>query len=513
MAENAQRIRRAVDGAFRETLDAVESYPRAPRLRQVGSVRTVARGVAVIDGLTGIRAEELLVFAGGVRGWAFDIGLEEVGAVLLGEERQIRAGSEVRRTRKVLEVPVGDGLLGRVVDPLGRPLDGKGRVESAEHWPIERAAPGVMERLPVSVPLQTGIKVVDALIPIGRGQRQLILGDRQTGKTTLAVDTVLQQKATGVLCVYCAVGQQGSSVARLVEVLRRHGALDHTLVVVAEAEAPPGLQFVAPYAATSMAEWFVEQGCDVLIVYDDLTWHARAYRALSLLLRRPPGREAYPGDVFYVHARLLERSARLGPERGGGSLSALPIIETEAQNLAAYIPTNLISITDGQVYLSPQLFRRGVLPAVDTTRSVSRVGGKAQLPAYRDVAGELRLSYAQFQELEAFARFGAHLDEETRARLERGRRVREVLKQAEHDAVDVAGQIAVLTAATTGAFDGVPLARIGAAERALRRAVGEELPQVCRRIEQGGELSLEDREGLAALALRVAAGEARDGDV
>ena len=498
-----RRLRQAVDDAFERLREARETHPGEPRLRQVGTVSTVARGVATVEGLKQVRAEELLLFAGGIQGWAFDVGLDEIGAVLLGSAAQVRAGSEVRRTGRILEVPVGDGLLGRIVDPLGRPVDDAGPIEAAARRPVERESPGVLERAPVNVPLQTGIKVVDALIPIGRGQRELILGDRQTGKSTLALDTILNQGKTGMACVYCCIGQQGTAVARLAATLRLHGAMEHTILMVAEAEAPPGVQFAAPYAATSMAEWFADQGRDALIVYDDLTRHARAYRALSLLLRRPPGREAFPGDIFYVHARLLERSARWRPEHGRGSLTALPIAETEAQNLAAYIPTNLISITDGQIYLSPQLFHRGILPAVDATRSVSRVGAKAQLPAFRRLAGELRLAYSQFQELEAFARFGAQLDEETVARLERGRRVRECLQQPQHEPAGVAEQIALLVAVTEGAFDSVSLESMAGVERQLRRAVRDRLPRLCQRIEQGEPLAAEDLQALAELAHRV----------
>jgi F-type H+-transporting ATPase subunit alpha len=376
------------------------------------------------------------------------------------------------------------------VDALGRPLDGRGPIAAAERRPVERDAPAILERAPVTVPLQTGLKVVDALIPIGRGQRQLILGDRQTGKTAIALDTILEQKQSDLPCVYCAIGQKAAAVARLVAELRAREALEHCIVVVAAGEDPPGLQFVAPYAATSMAEYFMEQGQDALVVYDDLTRHARAYRELSLLLRRPPGREAFPGDVFYLHSRLLERSTHL--ERGG-SLTALPIVETEAQNVSGYIPTNLISITDGQIYLSPELFQLGVLPAVDVGRSVSRVGGKAQLPAYRAVAGDLRLAYSQFVELEVFSRFSTRLDADTRSALERGRRVREILKQPQHQPVPAAEQVATLLAVGAGVFDSVPLEQVAAAEQQLRAAVRDALPDTCRAIHSGQALTEPDR--------------------
>ena len=329
-----------------------------------------------------------------------------VGIALLGRSDDLAAGDEVVRTGRVLDVPVGNGLVGRVVNPLGEPLDGKGPLNCDERLPVEREAEPIMHRAPVDTPLQTGIKVIDTLIPIGRGQRELILGDRQTGKTAIALDTIVNQKGQDIFCIYCAIGQRSSSVARALDELSRRGAMEYSLAVVVEGGDPPGLQFIAPYAATAMGEYFMQQGKDVLVVYDDLTRHAQAYRQLSLLLRRPPGREAFPGDIFYIHSRLLERSTHLKPEFGGGTLTALPVIETEAQNMSAYIPTNLISITDGQIYLSPDLFQKGILPAVDVGTSVSRVGGRAQMPSYRKVAGDLRLTYSQFQELEAFARFG-----------------------------------------------------------------------------------------------------------
>ncbi|MBU1231282.1 MAG: F0F1 ATP synthase subunit alpha, partial [Proteobacteria bacterium] len=378
---------------------------------------------------------------------------------------------EIRRTGRILEIPVDESLVGRIVDPLGRPLDEKRPIVDGATMAVQREAPPIMVRGPVDRPLQTGIKVIDSLIPIGRGQRELILGDRQTGKTGVAVDTIINQADKDVLCMYCAIGQRSSSVAKVIAELEQHNAMSYTTVVVAGASDPPGIQFIAPYAATSMAEHFMSQGRDVLIVYDDLTRHALAYRQISLLLRRPPGREAFPGDIFYVHSRLLERSTRLRSEYGGGSLTSMPIIETEAQNISAYIPTNLISITDGQIYLSPDLFRKGVLPAVDVGKSVSRVGGKAQLPAYRKVAGDLRLSYSQFQELESFARFGTRLDERTKKILQHGQRVREILKQKQFAPLSAAEQIAVLFAVNTEMADLLPLGSIAVMEAKIVEVV------------------------------------------
>jgi F-type H+-transporting ATPase subunit alpha len=471
--------------------------------RRTGTLTQVASGVARVAGLTDVGNYELILFPGQLFGIAANLSLDGLGVILLGDSDHLKAGDEARRTQRTVDVPVGEALLGRVVDAIGRPIDDKGPIRAAGRSPVERPAPPIIARAPVSEPLQTGFKAVDAAIPIGRGQRELILGDRQTGKTTIAVDTILNQRSTGTISVYCAIGQRGSAVARVVATLREHGVLDDCIVVSAAGEHPPGLQYLAPYAATTMAEFFLERGRDVLIVFDDLTRHARAYRQLSLLLRRPPGREAYPGDIFYIHSRLLERATQLREEHGGGSLTALPIIETQAQNISAYIPTNLISITDGQIYLSPELFRKGQLPAVDIGRSVSRVGGRAQLPALRAVAGDLRLAYAQFEELETFARFGTRLDDETRKSLERGRRVREILKQAEHDMLTVGEQVMVLLAATTGLLDDIPTEQVDEVEAELRRAIHDELPQVCRRVEGGFELGTDDRELILDTARRI----------
>ncbi|MDW7710192.1 MAG: alternate F1F0 ATPase, F1 subunit alpha [Deferrisomatales bacterium] len=505
MSLEPESLRDVFEQAFAGIRRVRETY--APQLapREVGTITSVSTGIARVSGLPGVGFDELLQFPGGVFGIAFNVDADEVGVVLLGEYWHLNAGDEVERTGRVMDVAVGDGLLGRLIDPLGRPLDGGGPVAAAARLPIERPAAPIMDRAPVTEPLQTGLKVIDALIPIGRGQRELILGDRQTGKTAIALDTILNQRGQDVLCVYCAVGQRAASVAKTSAILREKGALEYTVVVVTEGNDPPGLAYIAPYAATSIAEHFMEAGRDVLIVYDDLTQHARAYRELSLLLRRPPGREAFPGDIFYIHSRLLERATHLRKELGGGSLTALPIIETEAQNISAYIPTNLISITDGQVYLSPSLFELGVLPAVDVGKSVSRVGGKAQRAAYRAVAGDLKLAYAQFEELETFARFGARLDEDTLQIIEHGRRIRACLKQPEFAPVPVPAQIAVLLSLTADLFDPVPLDRMTEAEHAVREAAADIPAEVHKRLDTAARLSGEDREAILRLARQALA--------
>jgi F-type H+/Na+-transporting ATPase subunit alpha len=498
--------RRGLAEAVGDEMERLGRVTRAWRpaleMDEVGVVASVGGGIATVRGLPGVRADEVVRFAGGEEGLALDLRRDDVGVVLLGPDAGVRAGTEVARTGRVLDVPVGDALVGRVVDPLGWPRDDGGPVRAAGRWPVERPAAPIVARSAVSTPLQTGMKVVDALFPIGRGQRELIVGDRQTGKTTLALTAVLAQATTGVRCVVCAIGQRGSETARWLADLRRRGALAYTTVVVAASHESPGLRYVAPYAAMSIAESWMEAGHDVLVVFDDLTQHARAYRELSLLLRRPPGREAYPGDIFYLHARLLERATQLA---GGGSLTALPIIETQAQDLSAYIPTNLISITDGQLYLSPGLAARGILPAVDVGRSVSRVGGKAQSAGYRAVAGDLRLTYAQFEELEGFSRFGTELDAETRRLLTRGRRVRAALTQGPFHTIPVGEQLAALWAASSGAFDEVPVDGVRDAEAALRRACREEHGDLLARLDAGEALDEADRGRLAALAGDVAA--------
>jgi F-type H+-transporting ATPase subunit alpha len=469
-------------------------------LHEVGEVIEVGEGFALVSGLPDVKSDELVRFPGDRRGLAFNLDRDQVGVMLMDPGKDLQAGDRAGRTHRVMDVPVGDALLGRVVDATGRPLDGHGPVRTSRRLPLERNAPGVLDRDPVEVPLQTGLKVIDALIPIGRGQRELIVGDRQTGKTAIAVDTIINQQKGDVVCVYCAIGQRSSALARVIADLREHSAMRYCTIVASTGDDPAGLRYAAPYAATSIAEHFVEQGRDVLVVYDDLTRHARAYRELSLLLRRPPGREAYPGDIFYIHSRLLERATHLKESLGGGSLTALPIIETQAQNLSAYIPTNLISITDGQVYLSPRLFRQGVLPAVDVGRSVSRVGGRAQLPAYRAVAGDLRLAYSQFEELERFSRYGTRIDEQTRRTLEHGRRIREVFKQSQFRPMPVAEQIALLLAASDGLLDDLPTTQVADVQAAIARAGGQELSDVAEAIEKGARLDDEARRNLLRVA-------------
>lgn len=433
-------------------------------VESVGKVKTISNGVAWLEGLDSVEMEELVRFPGDTFGIVLNIEDADVGVVMLGESSGLKAGDKVHRTGRVADVPVGNRLLGRVINPLGVPLDDKGTLIFSSFMPIEKEAPTIMERLAVKVPLQTGLKVIDALVPIGRGQRQLILGDQQTGKTSIAIDAIINQKDTGVICIYCAIGQQGASLAKTIADLSANGAMEYTIVVAAEGSEAPGLRYIAPYAATTIGEYFMEQGMDVLLVYDDLTNHADTYREISLLLRRPPGREAFPGDIFYLHSRLLERCARLSTAKGGGSLTALPIIQTEAQNISAYIPTNLISITDGQIYLSPQLFEKGILPAVDVGKSVSRIGGKAQIKAYRDVVGDLKLAYSQFEELEMFSRFGTRMDEKTRQKLEHGWRIRECLKQPQYNPLSVQKQISVLLALSNNLFADLPLSLIPEAE-------------------------------------------------
>ena len=498
--ENLQSV---FDRTFAGISQGVEAFTPPFTTREVGRVISVATGIAKVSGLPGVGFEELVTFPGGVLGIAFNVDEDEIGVVLLGAYQDLHAGDEVERTGRVMDVAVGEELLGRVIDPLGRPLDGNGPVTSNQRKPIERPAAAIMDRAPVSVPLQTGLMVIDALIPIGRGQRELILGDRQTGKTAIALDSILNQRGKNVICVYCAIGQRASAVAKVVANLREKGAMDYTVIVVAEGNDAPGLTYITPYAATSIAEYFMEQGRDVLIVYDNLTKHAEAYREISLLLRRPPGREAFPGDIFYIHSRLLERSTHLSKERGGGSLTALPIIETEAQDISAYIPTNLISITDGQIYLSPSLFELGVLPAVDVGKSVSRVGGAAQWAAYRAVAGDLKLAYAQFEELETFARFGARLDDDTRKIIEHGRRIRACLKQPEFSPVSVPAQITVLLALTANLFDPVPLEKMIDAGHAVREAAATIPVEVSARFETAAKLSDEDKNAVVEIARKA----------
>lgn len=505
MSEPVGLLMTALDSAFDGVRQGCEAFSVAFETQEVGIVTSLSTGMATISGLPGVGNEELVEFSGNRLGMAFNIDEDEVGLILLCDYQDLHTGDEVRRTGRVMDIVVGDALLGRVIDPLGRPLDGKPPIVSEHRLPVERPAPTIIDRAPVNVPLQTGLKVVDAMIPIGRGQRELILGDRQTGKTALAIDAILNQRGQNVLCVYCAIGQRASSVAKVVANLREKGAMDYTVVVVAEGNDAPGLVYITPYAATSIAEYFMEQGRDVLIVYDDLTQHAQAYRELSLLLRRPPGREAYPGDIFYIHSRMLERSTHLIKERGGGSLTALPIIETDAQDISAYIPTNLISITDGQVYLSPTLFELGVLPAVDVGQSVSRVGSQAQKAAYRGVAGDLKLAYSQFEELESFAKFGTHLDDATRKAIDHGKRIRACLKQAQSNPVPVVEQIVILVALAAGLFDQVPMERVPEGEMALQKALNTLSKDVAGRLMSDEKLSDGDRKAIVDLATHALA--------
>ena len=473
MSNSSNLLQTSLDQAFTDLRESREKFNPQLIPREVGVVTNVSTGIAMVSGLPSVGFEELVKFPSGLLGIAFNVDESEIGVVLLGDYQGLNAGDEVERTGRVMDVAVGDGLLGRVIDPLGKPLDELGPIDADKRLPVERPAPPIMDREAVSIPLQTGLMVVDALIPVGRGQRELILGDRQTGKTAIAIDSILNQRGHNVICVYCAIGQRASAVAKVVAKLRVGGAMDYTVVVVVEGNDAPGLVYITPYAATSIAEYFMEKGRDVLIVYDDLTHHARAYREISLLLRRPPGREAFPGDIFYIHSRMLERSTHLIKERGGGSLTALPVIETTAQDISAYIPTNLISITDGQIYLSPTLFELGILPAVDVAKSVSRVGGAAQRAAYRTVAGHLKLAYSQFEELETFAKFGTRLDDSTRKAIDHGERIRACLKQPESQPLSMIAQIIVLLALTAGLFDQVPLERVKEAEKALQKSASD----------------------------------------
>ncbi len=494
------QLTKTINSTF-ELLDkGRENFTLSFTPREVGFIVSVSAGIAKVSGLPGVGFEELLKFPGGLFGIAYNIDEDEIGVILLGENSLLNAGEEVERTGRVMDIPVDNALIGRVINPLGEPMDGKNSVAFKQRLPIERPAHAIMDRATVSVPLQTGLKVIDSLIPIGRGQRELILGDRQTGKTSIAIDAILNQRGKNVICVYCAIGQRASSVAKVIANLEEKGAMEYTVVVATEGNNAPGLKYIAPYAATSIAEYFMEQGRDVLIVYDDLTHHARAYRELSLLLRRPPGREAFPGDIFYIHSRLLERSTHLSDGLKGGSLTALPIIETEAQNISAYIPTNLISITDGQIYLSPKLFELGILPAVDVGKSVSRVGGKAQLPAYRSITGNLKLAYSQFEELETFSRFGTRLDTDTQKIIEHGKRIRMCFKQQELQPMSVPEQIVVLLALTSELFDAVPINEMQEAELALRKMSAELPAEIEKRLFLDKELSNRDREAILSIA-------------
>ena len=477
--------------------EQIKNYKSRIEMKETGTVILVGDGIARVWGLRECMASELLEFEDGSLGMAQNLEEETVSVALLSNDNSIREGSSVKRTGKILSVPVGDALLGRVVNALGVPVDGKGPIASTETRPIEAEAPGIIERKSVSVPLQTGIKAIDSMIPIGRGQRELIIGDRQTGKTEIAIDTIMNQKNTGVICIYVAIGQKNSSVVQLANELTRAGAMEYTIIVSASASETAPLQYVAPYSGCAMAEYFREKGRDVLIVYDDLSKHAVAYRALSLLIRRPPGREAYPGDVFYLHSRLLERAACVAPEYGGGSITALPIIETQAGDVSAYIPTNVISITDGQIFLETELFHSGVMPAINPGISVSRVGGSAQLKGMKKVSGELKLLYSQYRELQAFAQFGSDLDADTKARLALGERIVEVLKQGRNSPVRVGCQVAIVYAVINGYLNSTPVKEVKEYENRLYSLLENKYSSFLERVE-GGSWDEQDIEQLKA---------------
>ncbi len=484
--------------------ERIQEFSLPTREVNVGTVIYVADGIARVSGLSEVGSNELVEFENGQVGMALDLLEDSVGVVILGDYSDIKEGDLVKATGRIVQVPVGPELIGRVVDPLGRPLDGKGPVQTKKFRNVERIAPGVVVRQPVNTPLQTGIIAIDSMIPIGRGQRELIIGDRQTGKTAIAIDTIINQKGQGIVCIYVAIGQKASQVARVVATLEEHGAMDYTIVVAATASDPAALQYLAPYAGCAIGEEVMETGVvldgqlvkDALVVYDDLSKHAWAYREISLLLRRPPGREAYPGDVFYLHSRLLERAVRLSDEHGGGSLTALPIIETQANDVSAYIPTNVISITDGQIYLESDLFYAGIRPALNVGISVSRVGGAAQIKAMKQVAGKLRLDLAQYWELAAFAQFASDLDAATRFQLERGQRIVEILKQPQYRPVPVEKQVMILYAVVNGFLDDVPINKVGAFKEAFFEFVETAHPDLGRKIREERKLTPELEEEL-----------------
>lgn len=484
----------------------IEAFQAPVETADVGTIIEVGDGIARVRGLANAMASELLEFPGGVYGVTFNLEEDNVGVIILGDYEGLKEGDTVKGTGRIIQVPVGEALLGRVVDPLGNPLDGKGPVQTTQFRPLERIAPGVVRRESVNTPVQTGIKAIDSMFPIGRGQRELIIGDRQTGKTALAIDTIINQRAGDMVCIYVAIGQKLSKVAQVVATLETYGALENTIVVLAAASDPAAMQYIAPYAGCTMGEEVMENGVllngrlvkDALIIYDDLSKHAWAYRQVSLLLRRPPGREAYPGDIFYLHSRLLERAAKLSREQGGGSLTALPIVETQLGDVTTYIPTNVISITDGQIYLEPDLFYAGIRPAVNVGISVSRVGGKAQIKAMQKVAGKLKLDLAQFRELAAFAQFGSDLDKATRAQIDRGFRIQEILKQPQYQPVSVEHQALIIYAVTNGYLDDVPVNKVQAWEEAFHRFMDAAHPEVGRSIVTEKALSAEAEEKLKA---------------
>tara|TARA_R110002096_G_scaffold108686_6_gene237856 strand:+ start:3861 stop:5450 length:1590 start_codon:yes stop_codon:yes gene_type:complete len=506
MATDGTQVAHSPDIVLNILLNAA---PPAPRLTEIGTVTEVGDGIAVVAGLGQALSEELLQFAGGMQGIVLDLEPGRLGVVLLGPSDRVTIGESVMRTHKVVSTKVGPALLGRVVSALGEPLDDKGPIAAQAIRPVEAEAPEILDRQAISRPLATGIKVIDAAVPVGLGQRQLIVGDRQTGKTSLAVDAILNQKHTGVICIYCAIGQRGDAVAKVIGAVSDGGMTAHTIIMAAGDDGAAGMAYVAPYAALTMAEYFAAQARDVLVILDDLTHHARSYRELSLLLRRPPGREAFPGDIFYIHARLLERGGQFTKAAGGGSITVLPVVETQAENLSAYIPTNLISITDGQIYLSPRLVRKNQFPAVDLGVSVSRVGGKAQSRAFRSVAGNLRVTLSQFEELEDFARFGTRLDDATRARLTRGAAVRSALRQAERHPLPAVGQLTTLVAAMDGQFDGVSEADMPKVLASLAAAVADLPGDLAQRIADNAPLGDNDRQQMIELG-RAARNAAHD---
>jgi len=487
-----------IEESFHAMGDALEGFTCKPAFREYGTVQSISETIAVVSGLPKVGYQELVHFASGANGQVLSLEEDEVMIACLDKSDKITVGEQVYRSKRPLSIGVGEDLLGTTINPLGEPMSSEKKIRPDQFRPVESEAPPIMHRSPVTVPVQTGLTAVDALVPIGRGQRELILGDRQTGKTAIAFDTIINQKDKNMFCIYCAIGQRMSAVARLIQNLKQYNADSYSTVIVATEEDTPGMRFIAPYAAMALGEYFMEKGKDVLLVMDDLTKHARAYRELSLLLRRPPAREAYPGDIFYIHSRLLERATHVTQKYGGGSITALPIVETQAQNVSAYIPTNLISITDGQIFTDPTLFRQGVLPPIDVSKSVSRVGGKTQRTAYRKVASDLRLSYSQFGELEAFSRFGTQLDENTRKALTRGRRVREVLKQKQFAPLPVEVQVALLLTTAEGGFDLVPIKKMREAKEYVTELTHRSFSQWHEKIINDEKLSDEDKKSFLA---------------
>ena len=505
----AKQLKQSISEAIRGTQDvlpmirqAIEDFEPVPKDEEVGTVLTVGDGIATISGLEDAEYGEILLFECGIKGMILDLKEDEIGCVIFGDESEITEGSMVRRTKKVAGIPVGEAFMGRVINALGEPVDGKGPITQEDYYPIENPAPGIIDRQPVNRPMETGLLSIDSMFPIGRGQRELIIGDRQTGKTAIALDTILNQKGKGVVCIYVAIGQKASSVAQLAENLRKHGAMDYTIIVNATASDSATLQYIAPYSGCAMGEFFMNHGKDVLIVYDDLSKHAVAYRTLSLLLERSPGREAYPGDVFYLHSRLLERSAHLSDALGGGSMTALPIVETQAGDVSAYIPTNIISITDGQIFLESDLFHSGQRPAVNVGLSVSRVGGAAQTKAMKKATGAIRLDLAQYREMEVFMQFSSDLDEATKKQLRYGQGLMRLLRQKQYNPYKQHEQVILLTAAMGHIFQDVPVDKIPQFSRGLLDSAASEIPDLCEKIDRTGETSEEERESLLGFAKR-----------